>query len=202
MKKNNKTYVDFGSHDVPINSKQNLVDSVFNKVADNYDLMNDLMSFGMHRFWKKCFLDWMAPRPEQTLLDLAGGSGDIVFEFFNRGGNKAILIDINNNMIESCKKRLKRSLNNNLLFINANAEKIPIADNSIDIVSIAFGLRNITNRLKTLSEIKRVLKVGGRFMCLEFSHVNSPFLKVFYKFWSKNFIPLIGEKITNDKESY
>jgi len=194
--------VDFGKINVPLSKKQDLVNEVFNNVSSNYDLMNDLMSFGLHRFWKESFIDWMAPRKNQVLLDLAGGTGDIALEFLKRGGKKVYLLDINLDMIIESKTKFNHDFSKKFSLINADAEEIPMPSNSIDLVSIAFGLRNITNRMNTLKEVKRVLKDGGRFMCLEFSKVNSPFLKFFYDIWSKEFIPFIGEKVSSDRSSY
>jgi demethylmenaquinone methyltransferase/2-methoxy-6-polyprenyl-1,4-benzoquinol methylase len=194
--------VDFGKINVPSSKKQDLVNGVFKKVSSNYDLMNDLMSFGLHRYWKSSFVDWMAPRKNQVLLDLAGGTGDIALEFLKRGGERVFLLDINLDMIIESKVKLNNSHSDKIFLLNANAEEIPFPSNSVDLISIAFGLRNITNRIETLKEVKRVLKDGGRFMCLEFSKVNSPFLKFFYDIWSKDFIPFIGEKVSKDRVSY
>ena len=194
--------VDFGKINVPSSKKQDLVNGVFKKVSSNYDLMNDLMSFGLHRYWKSSFVDWMAPRKNQVLLDLAGGTGDIALEFLKRGGEKVFLLDINLDMIIESKVKFNNSLSDKVFLLNADAEEIPFPSNSVDLISIAFGLRNITNRIETLKEVKRVLKDGGRFMCLEFSKVNSPFLKIFYDIWSRDFIPFIGEKVSKDKVSY
>ena len=193
---------DFGAINIPFSKKQGLVNEIFDNVSKNYDLMNDLMSFGLHRFWKERLLDWMAPRPSQNLLDIAGGTGDVAIEFLKRGGQKVILLDINFKMMNEYKKKNIQYSNNKIFLLNADAEEIPLPSNSMDLISISFGLRNIPDKIKALNEIRRVLKTGGRFMCLEFSEVNSPFLKYFYQIWLQNFIPKIGKNISNDSYSY
>ena len=188
--------IDFGYKNVKIEEKEQLVKGVFNSVAKKYDLMNDLTSFGVHRVWKNDLINWMAPQKNQKLADIAGGTGDIAQKFIENGGKSAYVIDINSEMIKAGKKQ------NKLHWIVASAEKIPVPDNSFERATIAFGLRNVTNRAAALKEIFRILKPGGRFICLEFSHVENNLIKQIYDLWSFKFMPLIGEKITGDRDAY
>ena len=198
MSPTDNSKVDFGYKIVKREEKQRLVNNVFNSVATKYDLMNDITSFGIHRVWKNDLINWLAPQKNQKLADIAGGTGDIAQKFIENGGSSAYVIDINSEMIKAGKKQNKDKLH----WIVANAEKIPIPDNSFDRATIAFGLRNITNRAAALKEIFRILKPGGRFICLEFSHVENKVIKKFYDLWSFKFMPIIGEKITGDKDAY
>ena len=190
--------IDFGYKIVKREEKQRLVKDVFNSVATKYDLMNDITSFGIHRIWKNDLINWLSPQKNQKLADIAGGTGDIAQKFIQNGGGSAYVIDINYEMIEAGKKQNKEKLH----WISASAEKIPIPDNSFDRATIAFGLRNITNRDVALKEIFRILKPGGRFICLEFSQVENNIVKKLYDFWSFKFMPIIGKKITGDKDAY
>ena len=195
--------VDFGFKDIPIDSKQKFVKDVFESVSQKYDFMNDLMSLGVHRLWKEGFMDWMAPNSNQYLVDLAGGTGDIAFKFLKRGGKYASIVDINKEMIKVGRQRKENFLfNNKISWLSCNAEKLSLKSECADLVSISFGLRNVTNREAVLNEVLRVLKPGGRFMCLEFSKVKPAILKSLYDVWSFNLIPLVGEKVTGDKDSY
>jgi len=162
--------------------------------------MNDLTSLGIHRLWKDSLINWLAPQPYQKLADIAGGTGDISVKFLLAGGCSAHIIDINKEMIT--KGKFKNSNNNNLSWTIASAENLPMADNSYERASMGFGLRNITNRVLALKEVYRILKPGGRFICLEFSHVENSLLKKIYDVWSFQFMPRIGQKITGDKEAY
>ena len=162
--------------------------------------MNDLTSLGIHRLWKDSLINWLAPQPYQKLADIAGGTGDISMKFLLAGGCSAHIIDINKEMIT--KGKLKNNNNNNLSWTIASAENLPMADNSYERASMGFGLRNITNRVLALKEVYRILKPGGRFICLEFSHVENSLLKKIYDIWSFEFMPRIGQKITGDKEAY
>ena len=162
--------------------------------------MNDLTSLGIHRLWKDSLINWLAPQPYQKLADIAGGTGDISMKFLLAGGYSAHIIDINKEMIT--KGKLKNNNNNNLSWTIASAENLPMADNSYERASMGFGLRNITNRVLALKEVYRILKPGGRFICLEFSHVENSLLKKIYDIWSFEFMPRIGQKITGDKEAY
>ncbi len=199
---NNKK-VDFGNLEVGLNQKQGLVNNVFNNVAPSYDLMNDLMSFGVHRLWKDALLDWMAPRPNQILADLAGGTGDIAIRFLRRGGQFAHVIDINEKMMdEGRRKKGIDELGPRLAWVTGDAQAIPLENNSVDRVTIAFGLRNVPDRMLALEQIVRVLKPGGRFCCLEFSHVKNPLLSEIYDKWSYYGLPKLGQMVAGDAYSY
>ena len=200
MLNNEEKNIDFGNKKVKKTEKQTLVNNVFNSVADKYDLMNDLTSLGIHRLWKDSLINWLAPQPYQKLADIAGGTGDISMKFLLAGGCSAHIIDINKEMITNGK--LKNNNNNNLSWTIASAENLPMADNSYERASMGFGLRNITNRVLALKEVYRILKPGGRFICLEFSHVENSLLKKIYDIWSFEFMPRIGQKITGDREAY
>ena len=197
--KDNKN-IDFGYKIVKKKDKQNLVNSVFNSVADKYDLMNDITSLGIHREWKNNLINWMAPQKNQKLADIAGGTGDIARKFLNNGGHSAYIIDINEGMIKSGKVN-KKSLKN-IKWLVASAEDIPIDDNTFERATMGFGLRNITNRAKALKEVHRILKPGGRFICLEFSHVENDLIEKIYNFWSFKCMPYIGEKVAGDRSAY
>lgn len=195
--------IDFGYRQVPREDKQALVADVFSSVAPSYDLMNDLMSAGIHRLWKDALMDWMAPRPEQSLVDLAGGTGDIALRFLKRGGGSAHIIDINADMLEAGKKRTDlKAFSGQLEWTVASAESIPLDDNSADRVTIAFGLRNVTDRMEALAQAYRILKPGGRFCCLEFSHISQPQLSALYDIWSFNALPRIGRLVAGDEDAY
>ena len=200
MLKDQENIIDFGYKEVKKIEKQNLVDNVFNSVAGKYDLMNDLTSLGIHRLWKDALINWMAPQPHQKLADIAGGTGDISIKFLLAGGLSAHVIDINKEMIK--KGKSKYIDNKNLSWTIASAEDLPIEDSSYERVSMGFGLRNITNRIQSLREIYRILKPGGRFICLEFSHVQNSLLKKLYDIWSFKYMPMIGQKVTGDREAY
>ena len=197
--KDNKN-IDFGNKIVKKKDKQNLVNSVFNSVADKYDLMNDITSLGIHREWKNNLINWMAPQKNQKLADIAGGTGDIARKFLNNGGHSAYIIDINEEMIKSGKVN-KKNLKN-IKWLVASAEDIPLNDNTFERATMGFGLRNITNRAKALKEVHRILKPGGRFVCLEFSHVENVLIEEIYNFWSFKCMPYIGEKVAGDRSAY
>ena len=199
----NDDLTDFGNVNVPKSEKTLLVKNIFDDVSEKYDLMNDLMSFGIHRIWKDSFLDWMAPRPNHHLLDLAGGTGDIGINFLDRGGNIVTIADINPKMIfHGKKKSFFNKYFERINWIVCNGENLPFNCDSFDLVSISFGLRNITHKSIALKEVYRVLKPGGRFMCLEFSKVNHKIIDSFYQFWSSHVIPFLGEKISGNKKNY
>ena len=200
MVNKNQNTVDFGYNLVKKIDKQKLVNNVFNSVAKKYDLMNDITSFGIHRSWKNHLINWIAPQSAQNLADIAGGTGDIAHKFLEAGGNSAHVFDINKEMIQVGKNRYKNFTKLNWTI--ASAEDIPVLDNSFERATISFGLRNITNKHKSLQEIYRILKPGGRFICLEFSHVENEFVKKFYDLWSFKLMPLIGQKVVGDKEAY
>jgi len=197
----------FGFRQVNQGEKQHLVNDVFHRVADRYDLMNDLMSAGLHRAWKAAMVDWLAPskRPGFRSLDVAGGTGDIAFrivEASNRNAHVTVL-DINGSMLGVGRDRaIKRGIDQHLTFVEANAEELPFEDNRFDAYTIAFGIRNVPRIHVALSEAFRVLKPGGRFMCLEFSDVTMPMLDKIYDAWSFNAIPRIGKAVAGDAESY
>lgn len=193
----------FGFRDVPLSEKQGMVDEVFHSVAGRYDLMNDLMSLGIHRAWKRVFVNALDPRPHRTLLDLAGGTGDISFGWLARGGGAAILSDINADMLAVGQDRaLERGLVAGLSLLVADAERLPLPDRAVDRVSIAFGLRNCTDKDAVLAEARRVLKPGGRFFCLEFSQVEVAALAPVYDAWSFQVLPRLGRWVAKDEESY
>jgi demethylmenaquinone methyltransferase/2-methoxy-6-polyprenyl-1,4-benzoquinol methylase len=181
----NPEQVDFGYRQVGRGDKAGMVRAVFDSVAPRYDLMNDLMSLGVHRAWKHVFVTALDPRPRHTLLDLAGGTGDISFGWLRRGGGPAILSDVNPSMLRvGVDRAIGRGLISGLLPLVADAEHIPLPDRSVDRVSIAFGLRNCTDKSRVLHEARRVLKPGGRFLCLEFSRLQVAVLRPLYDAWS------------------
>ena len=198
--------VDFGFRTVPRAEKQDLVREVFDSVAPRYDLMNDLMSLGIHRAWKRQFVAALDPRPGRTLLDLAGGTGDVTYGWRARGGGDAILSDINASMLEVGRNRGEAQApgrpSGGVLYVVANAERLPLPDRCVDRVSIAFGLRNCTDKPAVLAEARRVLRPGGRFLCLEFSRVQVAALRPLYDAWSFQVLPRLGRVVAGDAESY
>ena len=196
----NEDNIDFGYKVVKKTDKQTLINKVFDSVASKYDLMNDITSFGIHRNWKNDLINWLSPQRTQNLADIAGGTGDVAQKFLLAGGNSAHVFDINNEMVQVGQEKYKNI--KNLKWTIASAENLPVKENSFERATMSFGLRNITDRTQSLLEIYRILKPGGRFICLEFSHVENDFLKKFYDFWSFNIMPLIGDKITGNKEAY
>jgi len=195
----------FGFRDVPRDEKEKLVGKVFTSVASNYDLMNDLMSFGIHRVWKRWFAATSGVRSGDRVLDLAGGTGDIAALLLPRVGitGSVVLGDINAAMLRAGRDRLlDRGLVRNLDYAQLNAEALPFPDASFDAVTIAFGLRNVTDKQRALGEMLRVLKPGGRVLILEFSSVRSEWLKPLYDFHSFRVLPRLGEFIARDAESY
>jgi len=197
----------YGFRSVASGEKQGRVNQVFHSVAKRYDMMNDLMSAGMHRLWKDGMVAWLnpPPRPGWKLLDVAGGTGDIAFRVVeaSRGNAHATVLDINGSMLEVGRDRAaRRGLAEATTFVEANAEELPFEDASFDAYTIAFGIRNVPRIDAALSEAYRVLKPGGRFLCLEFSEVDMPLLDRAYEAWSFNAIPQIGRMVTGDAESY
>ena len=184
-----------------LQNKEGLVENVFNKVYDKYDLMNDFMSFGAHRIWKKNLLSWMNPTSNKALIDVACGTGDIAKLFLDitNKDNKVFCIDPNISMIKKGKSKLINY--KNIKWIVNSAEKLSLNENSCDYYTISFGLRNTKNLNKSLSEAYRVLKPGGRYLCLEFSKIQNSNLKFFYKYYSK-IIPYIGKAIAGEIEPY
>ncbi|MBV9248203.1 MAG: class I SAM-dependent methyltransferase [Acetobacteraceae bacterium] len=194
---------DFGFRRVPRAAKAEMVRAVFDSVARRYDLMNDLMSLGIHRAWKRRLVTGLRPHPRHCLLDLAGGTGDIAFGWLEAGGGPVILSDVNKSMLEVAHDRsLERGLISEVSLLAANAERLPLPDRSVHRVSIAFGLRNCTDKQAVLRESLRVLKPGGRFICLEFSAVQVAVLKPVYDAWSFNVLPRLGRFVARDEESY
>jgi demethylmenaquinone methyltransferase/2-methoxy-6-polyprenyl-1,4-benzoquinol methylase len=197
----------YGFRQVGEEDKQDLVDEVFHKVANRYDLMNDLMSGGMHRLWKAAMVSWLNPprRPGHHVLDVAGGTGDIAFRIVDASGGNArvTVLDINGSMLQVGRERAARAGHDaNVDFVEANAEALPFPDASFDAYTIAFGIRNVPHIDVALSEAFRVLKTGGRFMCLEFSEVDMPLLDKVYEAWSFRAIPEIGRLVAGDGEPY
>ena len=186
---------------ITIEEKKDLVNTVFSKVHEKYDLMNDIMSLGVHRIWKNKFLDWLNPQPNTKLIDVASGTGDIANLFNKKTENtsKITCIEPNLEMFNQGKEKLKKFENIN--WINARAEKIPVNDNTYDYYTISYGLRNVSNINKSLQEAYRVLKPGGRLMCLEFSKIDNEILNSAYKQYSKT-IPLIGKIIVGSDKPY
>ena len=198
-------YTDFGFSRVKSKDKSNLVKKIFENVSGRYDLMNDFMSLGIHRVWKKSMLDWLAPRRGQSLIDVAGGTGDIAFNFIKRaktGANATILDLTESMMLEGKKKTIDLPEESQINWVCGDAMRMPFSDCTFDVYTISFGIRNVTNISKTLSEAYRVLKPGGRLMILEFSSVNNDLISWIYDKYSFNIIPKLGEFVSNDRESY
>jgi demethylmenaquinone methyltransferase/2-methoxy-6-polyprenyl-1,4-benzoquinol methylase len=194
---------DFGFRRVPRAAKSGLVRQVFDSVAPRYDLMNDVMSLGIHRAWKRVFVTLLDPRPRHVLLDLAAGTGDIGFAWLARGGGSVLLTDINASMLSIAQDRaVAGGLVGEASLLVADAERLPLPDRAVDRVSIAFGLRNCTDRQAVLAEARRVLRPGGRFLCLEFSRVQVAVLQPLYDAWSFRALPLLGRCIARDAASY
>jgi demethylmenaquinone methyltransferase/2-methoxy-6-polyprenyl-1,4-benzoquinol methylase len=193
--------VSFGYADVTPEEKTAAVAGVFDRVAARYDMMNDLMSAGMHRWWKDRFVGLLRPRRGEQILDLAGGTGDIAFRIA-RSGATVTVADINPAMLEVGRSRAARRGLDDLEFVEANAEQLPFADRSFDAVTIAFGIRNVTDIPAALSEIHRVLRWGGRFYCLEFSNCEWPGFARAYDLYSMHLVPRIGAAVAGDRAAY
>jgi demethylmenaquinone methyltransferase / 2-methoxy-6-polyprenyl-1,4-benzoquinol methylase len=193
----------FGFQDVAREEKTGLVRTVFDSVAPRYDLMNDLMSGGAHRLWKAALIDWLRPTAQMHLLDVAGGTGDVAFGFRKAGGAKVTICDINEQMVSHGRDRaVDRGLLQGIDWCVGDAEHLPMPDRSVDAYTIAFGLRNVTDPQNALFEACRVLKPGGRFLCLEFSHVVLPWLAQLYDRYSFSVLPQLGHWIGKDREAY
>lgn len=197
----------FGYRRVPAADKQPLVDEVFHRVARRYDLMNDLMSGGLHRVWKQAMVSWLAPPrsgPPWSVVDVAGGTGDVALRIAerSRGHAEIVVADINTSMLEVGRDRAERRGLEGLRFLEANAEALPLPERRFDAYAIAFGIRNVTNLETALAEAHRVLKRGGRFICLEFSQVDVPWLDLLYEGYSFNAIPALGRAVAGDAEPY
>ena len=194
--------IPFGFRRVAADEHAALVRGVFNSVAGRYDLMNDLMSGGLHRLWKRALIDRL--RPGTSLIDVAGGTGDVAFGFMsNRDGGNVTIIDANADMLRVGQDRaLDRGLANGITFVCGDASSLPVADRRVDAVTIAFGLRNVSRRAEALSEMRRVLSPGGHFLCLEFSQVVLPLLARLYDAYSFQIVPRLGRWVAGDEDSY
>jgi len=194
----------FGAREVREDEKAGLVHGVFSSVASRYDVMNDVMSVGIHRLWKDAMMDWLAPRNHQKLLDVAGGTGDISFRFLKRAPQaSAVVLDMTEPMLVEGRKRAEAAaLSDRLDWVTGDAMALPLPDNSFDVYTISFGIRNVTRLDDALSEAFRVLRPGGRFMVLEFSQLPNPALQKAYDLYSYNVIPRMGQAIANDRDSY
>lgn len=194
----------FGYQTISVEEKVTKVGRIFREVAPKYDIMNDIMSAGMHRLWKKQLINMMHPRHDSHLLDVAGGTGDIAFRFLERAPNAHVtLCDINIAMLQVGQSNMfdKNKLKG-IHWVCGNAESLPLPSSTYDYYTIAFGIRNVTHIEKALAEAYRVLKPGGRFLCLEFSHVTQPLLAKFYESYSFHVIPRLGKYVANDEAAY
>ena len=207
MKNNNKFF--FGNVEVSKDQKIKQVNNVFNSVSEKYDLMNDILSFGTHRIWKDILVNMISNNRSSnnifSYLDLACGTGDIPFKLLERNSNKidVYMMDINQQMISQAQKRKEYSkYKENLSLFVSDAENIPLESKSMDCITIAFGIRNVASIDIALKEIYRVLKYGGKFLCLEFSQIEIPVIDRFYEFYSRNIIPELGHMFANDRDSY
>jgi demethylmenaquinone methyltransferase / 2-methoxy-6-polyprenyl-1,4-benzoquinol methylase len=208
--KHTSSCADFGFRRVPAAEKAPLVRAIFDNVATRYDLMNDLMSGGLHRWWKSELIASLKPRPGQRLLDVAGGTGDIAMRAIPRlapagrsTGGAAVVCDVSAAMLEIGRARaLDQGVLEGLEWVCADAERLPVADRSADLYTVGFGLRNVTRIDAALAEARRVLKPGGRFLCLEFTPEISPSLQPLYDLYSFGFVPLLGQIVAGDRDAY
>ncbi len=194
----------FGFETIPEEDKAGKVRGVFSSVASRYDVMNDVMSLGIHRVWKDAMMDWLAPRAGQKLLDVAGGTGDISFRFLRRAGSgHATVCDLTESMLVEGRKRAEaEQMGASLDWVVGDAMALPFPDSSFDVYTISFGIRNVTRPQEALNEAYRVLKPGGRLMVLEFSQIPTPALQWAYDRYSFNMSPAMGQMIANDRDSY
>lgn len=194
----------FGFETVREEDKAGRVRGVFSSVASKYDIMNDVMSGGVHRLWKDAMMDWLAPRPGQRLLDVAGGTGDIAFRFLKRAGSgHATVLDLTEQMLIAGRQRAEaESMHDQLDWVVGDAMALPFEDKSFDVYTISFGIRNVTRPQEALNEAYRVLRPGGRLMVLEFSQLPNPLMQKAYDAYSFNVIPRMGQLIANDRDSY
>ena len=199
----NPVTTDFGFKKVSVLRKPILVRDVFDSVAPKYDLMNDIMSVGIHRIWKQILLKRVKPSSDSMVLDVGGGTGDIAFKFFEKRHQNIIVTDVNKEMLEVGRNRgINRGIIKGINWVGGDAEDLPFGDSSFDVYITAFCLRNVTHLNKALKEANRILKPGGQFLCLEFSHVILPSLSKLYDLYSFKLLPLIGQIFANDKASY
>ena len=201
---NDTTTTHFGFQTVPEGDKAGMVHGVFTRVASKYDIMNDLMSAGMHRLWKDAMMDWLAPRAGQKLLDVAGGTGDVAFRCLGRAaGSTATVLDMTESMLIAGRQRADaEALAPRLDWVVGDAMALPFSNNSFDIYTISFGIRNVTRIPDALREAYRVLRPGGRLMVLEFSQIPNDFAQWVYDKYSFNVIPVMGQIVANDRDSY
>lgn len=194
----------FGYQTVAEDQKAGMVHGVFTRVASKYDIMNDLMSAGVHRLWKDAMMDWLAPRPGQRLLDVAGGTGDVAFRFLNRAPQaQAVVCDMTESMLIAGRQRAEADkMADRLGWVVGDAMALPFENNSFDVYTISFGIRNVTRIADALSEAYRVLRPGGRLMVLEFSQIPNDLLQKAYDLYSFNVIPLMGQIVAGDRDSY
>lgn len=195
----------FGFKTVSETEKEHLVADVFHSVADKYDLMNDLMSLGIHRLWKRFTIDCAGVRPGQKILDLAGGTGDLTAKFSRLTGEngEVVLADINDSMLKVGREKLRnKGLINNIRYVQANAENLPFPDNYFDLITIGFGLRNVTHKEQALASMYRALKPGGRLLVLEFSKPTNVVMSKLYDFYSFQILPKMGQLVAKDSDSY
>ena len=205
MTTDNQRSTHFGFQEVEEAQKAGLVHGVFTRVAGRYDLMNDLMSAGIHRVWKDAMMDWLAPRPGQRLLDVAGGTGDIAFRFLKRAGDgaSAVVLDMTESMLTEGRRRAEaEEMAERLDWVVGDAMALPFPGNSFDVYTVSFGIRNVTRIDEALAEAYRVLRPGGRLMVLEFSRVTSDPLQKLYDLYSFNVIPAMGQVVAGDRDSY
>jgi len=194
----------FGFQSVPEADKAGMVHGVFSRVASKYDVMNDVMSVGIHRIWKEAMMDWLAPRPGQRLLDVAGGTGDVAFRFLGRApGASAVVCDLTEPMLIEGRKRAEaEKMADRLDWVVGDAMALPFPDATFDTYTISFGIRNVTRIADALAEAYRVLKPGGRLMVLEFSRIPNDLMQKAYDLYSFNVIPVMGQVIAGDRDSY
>lgn len=203
--KKEKEKVSFGFKEVQLDERQKLVGEVFSSVADKYDIMNDAMSLGVHRLWKRDFVRKAKLRPGMKCLDVAGGTGDIAMLMADKVGGKGevTVFDINKSMLDVGVDRvIDHGYVGNIKFVQGNAEDLPFEDETFDVATVSFGIRNVTRLEKAFKEMTRVVKTGGKVMCLEFSHPTNELFSKVYDFFSFNIIPKIGEVIAKDRDSY
>jgi len=193
----------FGYRDVAVDDKATLVRDVFDSVADKYDLMNDLMSLGIHRLWKNTMIRWLKPAADMTLVDVGGGTGDIAFRFLEAGGGSVAVVDANTAMLRRGRDRaVDRGILTGIEWVTGDAESLPLDDASVDAYTTAFCIRNVTRMDRALGEARRVLKPGGRFLCLEFSRLSLGALEKPYELYSFKVLPWLGAQVAGDRESY